>query len=91
MSQNLDPEAIDKFNESLRELNNSMPSFVLGISQILGVASGSVKASDALKNLSKKMVAFQFPNLMVLPVCPPLMKWVNWWHWLNIFTRIMWK
>ena len=53
MSQNLDPEAIDKFNESLRELNNSMPSFVLGISQILGVASGSVKASDALKNLSK--------------------------------------
>jgi hypothetical protein len=53
MSQNLDPDAIDKLNESFRELNHSMPSFILGINQILGVASGSVKASDALKNLSK--------------------------------------
>ena len=53
MSQNLDPEAIDKFNESMRELNNNMPSFILGMSQMMGVASGSVKASDALKNLSK--------------------------------------
>ena len=53
MSQNLDPEAIDKFNESIRELNNNMPSFILGINQVMGVASGSVKASDALKNLSK--------------------------------------
>ena len=53
MSQNLDPEAIDKFNESIRELNNNMPSFILGINQVMGVASGSVKASDALKKLSE--------------------------------------
>ena len=54
MSQNLDPEAIDKFNESLRELNNSMPSFILGLSQAAGVASGSLKASEALDKLSNK-------------------------------------
>ena len=52
MSQNLDPDAIDKFNEAIRELNNNMPTYILGMSQIMGVASGSVKASDALKKLS---------------------------------------
>jgi len=48
MAENLDPEAIRQFNESMRELNNVMPALITGLGQLSGVASGSTKVQDAL-------------------------------------------
>lgn len=48
MAENLDPEAIRQFNESIRELNNVMPALITGLGQMSGVATGSTKVQDAL-------------------------------------------
>jgi len=48
MAENLDPESIRQFNESMRELNNVMPALITGLGQLTGVASGSTKVQDAL-------------------------------------------
>jgi GH24 family phage-related lysozyme (muramidase) len=48
MAENLDPESIRQFNESMRELNNVMPALITGLGQLSGVASGSTKVQDAL-------------------------------------------
>ncbi len=48
MAENLDPETIRQFNESMRELNNVMPALITGLGQLSGVASGSTKVQDAL-------------------------------------------
>lgn len=48
MAENLDPEAIRQFNESMRELNNVMPALITGLGQLSGVSAGSTKVQDAL-------------------------------------------
>lgn len=52
MAENLDPEAIRQFNESMRELNNVMPALITGLGQLSGVSSGSTKVQDALNKHS---------------------------------------
>jgi GH24 family phage-related lysozyme (muramidase) len=48
MAENLDPESIRQFNESIRELNNVLPTLITGLGQMTGVAAGTTKVKDAL-------------------------------------------
>ena len=66
MAENLDPETIRQFNESMRELNNVMPALITGLGQLSGVASGSTKVQDALNkhaNAVKGMTELEQSNI----------------------------
>jgi hypothetical protein len=66
MAENLDPESIRQFNESMRELNNVMPALITGLGQLSGVASGSTKVQDALNkhaNAVKGMTELEQSNI----------------------------
>jgi GH24 family phage-related lysozyme (muramidase) len=66
MAENLDPESIRQFNESMRELNNVMPALITGLGQLSGVASGSTKVQDALNkhaNAVKGMTELDQSNI----------------------------
>jgi lysozyme len=70
MAENLDPEAIRQFNESMQQLNNVMPALITGLGQLSNVATGTTKTTDALnkytnaaKGAAKGMTELEQSNI----------------------------